>query len=53
LKEIKAMPDSTNARFQLSQRPLLLPFSGLLLGMFIAALDQTIMATALPTADGC
>jgi EmrB/QacA subfamily drug resistance transporter len=30
----------------------MLPFSGLLLGMFIAALDQTIMATALPTIAG-
>jgi EmrB/QacA subfamily drug resistance transporter len=35
-----------------SARPLLLPFSGLLLAMFIAALDQTIMATALPTIAG-
>ncbi len=33
-------------------RKLLLPFSGLLLAMFIAALDQTIMATALPTIAG-
>jgi len=29
-----------------------LAFAGLLLGMFIAALDQTIMATALPTIAG-
>jgi EmrB/QacA subfamily drug resistance transporter len=35
-----------------ARRPLLLPFSGLLLAMFIAALDQTIMATALPTIAG-
>jgi EmrB/QacA subfamily drug resistance transporter len=35
-----------------SFRRLLLPFSGLLLAMFIAALDQTIMATALPTIAG-
>jgi EmrB/QacA subfamily drug resistance transporter len=35
-----------------SLRRLLLPFSGLLLAMFIAALDQTIMATALPTIAG-
>src|ERR1700716_2805843 len=33
-------------------RKLLLPFSGLLLAMFIAALDQTIMATALRTIAG-
>lgn len=35
-----------------SGRGLMLPFSGLLLVMFIAALDQTIMATALPTIAG-
>jgi EmrB/QacA subfamily drug resistance transporter len=35
-----------------ARRALLLPFSGLLLAMFIAALDQTIMATALPTIAG-
>jgi hypothetical protein len=33
-------------------RPLLLAFSGLLVAMFIGALDQTIMATALPTIAG-
>jgi EmrB/QacA subfamily drug resistance transporter len=47
-----AMTNSTDSVSQLSQRRLLLPFSGLLLGMFIAALDQTIMATALPTIAG-
>ena len=36
----------------LARRSLLLPFAGLLLAMFIAALDQTIMATALPTIAG-
>jgi EmrB/QacA subfamily drug resistance transporter len=34
------------------RRPLLLPFAGLLLAMVIAALDQTITATALPTIAG-
>ena len=31
---------------------LVLAFGGLLVAMFIAALDQTIMATALPTIAG-
>jgi EmrB/QacA subfamily drug resistance transporter len=34
------------------QRRLILAFSGLLVAMFIGALDQTIMATALPTIAG-
>jgi EmrB/QacA subfamily drug resistance transporter len=46
------MSTSPDAVAQLSRRQLLLAFSGLLLGMFIAALDQTIMATALPTVAG-
>src|SRR5437764_4075242 len=33
-------------------RPLMLAFGGLLVAMFIGALDQTIMATALPTIAG-
>src|ERR1700759_4974870 len=39
--------DSIGAR-----HPLALVFSGLLLVMFLAALDQTIVATALPTIVG-
>jgi MFS family permease len=31
------------------RRQILLVFSGLMLGMFLAALDQTIVGTALPT----
>jgi EmrB/QacA subfamily drug resistance transporter len=34
---------------QLSHRQILVIFSGLMLGMLLAALDQTIVATALPT----
>ena len=37
---------------QLSHRQILVVFSGLMLGMFLAALDQTIVATALPTIVG-
>jgi MFS family permease len=33
----------------LTHRQILLVFSGLMLGMFLAALDQTIVAAALPT----
>src|SRR5215467_9654255 len=36
----------------LARRDVLLVFSGLMLGMFLAALDQTIVATALPTIVG-
>ena len=36
----------------LSQRQLRIVFGGLMLGMLLAALDQTIVATALPTIVG-
>ena len=35
-----------------THRQVLVIFSGLMLGMFLAALDQTIVATALPTITG-
>jgi EmrB/QacA subfamily drug resistance transporter len=38
--------------FTLSKRQLWLVFAGLMAGMFLAALDQTIVATALPTIVG-
>lgn len=37
---------------QFTHRQVLLVFSGLMLGMFLAALDQTIVSTALPTITG-
>jgi EmrB/QacA subfamily drug resistance transporter len=37
---------------RLSQRQILLVIGGLLLGMLLAALDQTVVATALPTIAG-
>jgi MFS family permease len=40
------------ARPAVSRRRLLLILAGLLLGMLLAALDQTIVATALPTIAG-
>jgi EmrB/QacA subfamily drug resistance transporter len=36
----------------MTHRQILLVLSGLMLGMFLAALDQTIVATALPTMAG-
>jgi EmrB/QacA subfamily drug resistance transporter len=42
----------TNRIDSTDQRRLRLAFSGLLVAMFIGALDQTIMATALPTIAG-
>ncbi|MGO9028210.1 MAG: MDR family MFS transporter [Acidimicrobiales bacterium] len=42
-----ANPDEP--RYDLSHRQIMIIFSGLMLGMFLAALDQTIVATALPT----
>ena len=35
-----------------SHRKVMLVFAGVMLGMFLAALDQTIVATALPTIVG-
>jgi EmrB/QacA subfamily drug resistance transporter len=37
---------------QLSHREILIVYSGLMLGILLAALDQTIVATALPTIVG-
>jgi EmrB/QacA subfamily drug resistance transporter len=44
-----AMPDSTAA---LSHRRVLIVIGALMLGMFLAALDQTVVSTALPTIVG-
>ena len=37
---------------KLSHRQILVVFSGLMTGMLLAALDQTVVATALPTIVG-
>ncbi|MCW2752397.1 MAG: drug resistance transporter, EmrB/QacA subfamily [Aeromicrobium sp.] len=44
-------PDQT-AESQLSHRQILVIMSGLMMGMFLASLDQTIVSTALPTIVG-
>lgn len=38
----------SQANATLSHRQIMLALSGLMVGMFIAAIDQTIVATALP-----
>ena len=45
-------PPSSGRCRRLSHQQVLVAFSGLLLGMLLAALDQTIVATALPTIVG-
>jgi EmrB/QacA subfamily drug resistance transporter len=44
--------NSKHSTSELSHREILIVFSGLMLGMLLAALDQTIVATALPTIVG-
>ncbi len=41
--------DATRPVVALTHRQILIVFSGLMIGMFLAALDQTIVGTALPT----
>ena len=43
---------TTTGQTQLSHRQVLVVFSGLMLGMLLASLDQTIVSTALPTIVG-
>jgi EmrB/QacA subfamily drug resistance transporter len=43
---------TTTGQAQLSHRQVLLVFSGLMLGMLLASLDQMIVSTALPTIVG-
>ncbi len=42
-------PSGTGPVAALTHRQILIVFSGLMIGMFLAALDQTIVGTALPT----
>ena len=43
---------STDSTPKLTHRQIMVIFSGLMLGMLLAALDQTIVSTALPTITG-
>lgn len=47
---VSPVPAATTPEF--SHRQILVIMSGLMLGMFLASLDQTIVATALPTIVG-
>ena len=49
---IEADRTDTGRSSPLSQRQLRIVFGGLMLGLLLAALDQTIVATALPTIVG-
>jgi EmrB/QacA subfamily drug resistance transporter len=49
--ELESTAGEANA-FGLSHRQILVVFSGLMLGMLVSALDQTIVSTALPTIVG-
>ena len=46
------MTEASRPAGRLEHREVLIVFSGLMLGMLLAALDQTIVATALPTIVG-
>src|SRR5438445_12048267 len=45
-------PEATTSGTQLTHRQIQTVFLGLMAGMLVAALDQTIVATALPTIVG-
>ncbi len=47
-----AAPEQSQGGGALSHRQILVVMSGLMLAMFLAALDQTIVSTALPTIAG-
>jgi len=46
---VSAAPGDGGPVVALTHRQIMIVFSGLMLGMFLAALDQTIVGTALPT----
>ena len=46
------LPEGSNGDGRLTGRALVPIFAALMLGMFLAALDQTIVSTALPTIVG-
>ncbi len=52
MEETAAPPPTPGGENQLTHRQVLIVFSGLMLGMLLAALDQTIVSTALPTIVG-
>lgn len=51
-EQTSTVPPSPEPVTEFSHREVLVILSGLMLGMFLASLDQTIVATALPTIVG-
>ena len=51
-KDTHHSPSSLSSVTSFTHRQILIIFSGLMAGLFLAALDQTIVATALPTIVG-
>ena len=49
LDPVGELPGDGPPGVHLTHRQIMIIFSGLMLGMFLAALDQTIVGTALPT----
>jgi EmrB/QacA subfamily drug resistance transporter len=49
---MRRIAETAEPAFELPRRRVLLIFAALMLGMFLAALDQTIVSTALPTIVG-
>ena len=47
-----ASAPSAGSRVALSHRQIMVVYSGLMAGILVAALDQTVVATALPTIVG-
>ncbi|HSP56361.1 MAG TPA: MFS transporter, partial [Dehalococcoidia bacterium] len=49
---MNAVESTASAPARLTHREVLIVFSGLMLGMLLASLDQTVVSTALPTIVG-
>jgi EmrB/QacA subfamily drug resistance transporter len=52
MSQSASFPPSASSGARLTHGQILIVFSGLMLGMLLAALDQTIVSTALPTIVG-
>ena len=49
---LEQVATSVDGQSRFTHRQILLIYSGLMMGILLAALDQTIVATALPTIVG-
>ena len=50
--DAEAAPQTAPGGAGMTHKQILIVFSGLMLGMLLAALDQSIVSTALPTSAG-